>query len=144
MSADAREACTRMIVRTDADHCRRLATVGTVDKDLLALACTFCGRSQREVRKLIAGPHVYICDACVDLAEGVASTGTAAGTQLGAVHAVPEQDRWAGCAFCGKNRDRVTGLAALAAEVGGEGSGPAAICAECLSLCREIITEELA
>ena len=69
-------------------HRPALATVGTVDKDLLALACTFCGRSQREVRKLIAGPRVYICDACVDLTEGVASTGTAAGTQLGTVHAM--------------------------------------------------------
>jgi len=29
--------------------------------------CSFCGRSQAEVRKLIKGPGVYICDACVDL-----------------------------------------------------------------------------
>jgi ClpX C4-type zinc finger len=35
------------------------------------LACTFCGTSQYEVRKLIAGPGVYICDACVELAQGV-------------------------------------------------------------------------
>jgi ClpX C4-type zinc finger protein len=32
------------------------------------LACTFCGRSQRQTRKLIAGPGVYICDACAVLA----------------------------------------------------------------------------
>src|SRR5215472_5119419 len=31
------------------------------------LACTFCGKSQYEVRKLIAGPTVYICDGCVEL-----------------------------------------------------------------------------
>jgi ATP-dependent Clp protease ATP-binding subunit ClpX len=31
------------------------------------LRCSFCGKSQREVRKLIAGPSVYICDECVDL-----------------------------------------------------------------------------
>ena len=30
-----------------------------------ALTCSFCGRGQAEVRKLIAGPSVYICDACV-------------------------------------------------------------------------------
>lgn len=30
------------------------------------LYCTFCGKSQHEVRKLIAGPSVYICDECVD------------------------------------------------------------------------------
>lgn len=31
------------------------------------LYCSFCGKSQNEVRKLIAGPSVYICDECVDL-----------------------------------------------------------------------------
>ena len=31
------------------------------------LYCSFCGKSQHEVRKLIAGPNVYICDECVDL-----------------------------------------------------------------------------
>jgi hypothetical protein len=29
--------------------------------------CSFCGKSQHEVRKLVAGPAVYICDKCVDL-----------------------------------------------------------------------------
>src|SRR5438477_394294 len=31
------------------------------------LVCSFCGKSQDEVRKLIAGPTVYICDECIDL-----------------------------------------------------------------------------
>ncbi|MCB9742215.1 MAG: ATP-dependent Clp protease ATP-binding subunit ClpX [Alphaproteobacteria bacterium] len=31
------------------------------------LSCSFCGKSQKEVRKLIAGPSVYICDECVEL-----------------------------------------------------------------------------
>ena len=31
------------------------------------LVCSFCGKSQDEVRKLIAGPSVYICDECVSL-----------------------------------------------------------------------------
>ncbi len=31
------------------------------------LSCSFCGKSQREVRKLIAGPTVYICDECIKL-----------------------------------------------------------------------------
>jgi ClpX C4-type zinc finger len=30
------------------------------------LLCSFCGRSQEEVRKLVAGPGVYICDWCVE------------------------------------------------------------------------------
>ena len=29
--------------------------------------CSFCGKSQHEVKKLIAGPTVFICDECVDL-----------------------------------------------------------------------------
>ena len=31
------------------------------------LACSFCGKTQHQVVKLIAGPGVYICDQCVDL-----------------------------------------------------------------------------
>jgi ClpX C4-type zinc finger/Glyoxalase superfamily protein len=31
------------------------------------LYCSFCGKNQHEVRKLVAGPAVYICDGCVDL-----------------------------------------------------------------------------
>ncbi|MEN9243509.1 MAG: ClpX C4-type zinc finger protein, partial [Gloeomargarita sp. DG02_5_bins_242] len=31
------------------------------------LKCSFCGKSQEQVRKLIAGPGVYICDECVEL-----------------------------------------------------------------------------
>lgn len=31
------------------------------------LKCSFCGKSQKQVRKLIAGPGVYICDECIDL-----------------------------------------------------------------------------
>src|SRR5438552_12323512 len=35
------------------------------------LVCSFCGKSQDEVRKLIAGPTVYICDECVDLCNDI-------------------------------------------------------------------------
>src|ERR1700685_2821923 len=31
------------------------------------LKCSFCGKSQEQVRKLIAGPGVYICDECIEL-----------------------------------------------------------------------------
>ncbi|WP_440616539.1 ATP-dependent Clp protease ATP-binding subunit ClpX [Cysteiniphilum sp. 6C5] len=39
------------------------------------LYCSFCGKSQQEVRKLIAGPSVYICNECVTLCEGIIKTG---------------------------------------------------------------------
>ena len=31
------------------------------------LKCSFCGKTQKQVKKLIAGPGVYICDECIDL-----------------------------------------------------------------------------
>ncbi|MFM7499220.1 MAG: ClpX C4-type zinc finger protein, partial [Actinomycetota bacterium] len=31
------------------------------------LKCSFCGKSQKQVKKLIAGPGVYICDECIEL-----------------------------------------------------------------------------
>src|SRR5215468_10022721 len=35
------------------------------------LSCSFCGKGQREVRKLIAGPTVYICDECIKLCNDI-------------------------------------------------------------------------
>lgn len=37
------------------------------------LACSFCGKSAAEVSKLVAGPNVYICDACVAVAARIMS-----------------------------------------------------------------------
>jgi ATP-dependent Clp protease ATP-binding subunit ClpX len=31
------------------------------------LYCSFCGKSQHEVKKLIAGPSVFVCDECIEL-----------------------------------------------------------------------------
>ena len=36
-----------------------------------ALHCNFCGKSQKEVKKLIAGPGVYICDECIELCNDI-------------------------------------------------------------------------
>ncbi len=45
-------------------------TKGTGDSGKL-LYCSFCGKSQHEVRKLIAGPSVFICDECVELCNDI-------------------------------------------------------------------------
>ena len=37
------------------------------------LYCSFCGKSQHEVRKLIAGPNVFICNECVELCADIIS-----------------------------------------------------------------------
>lgn len=44
---------------------------GTGSKENKILYCSFCGKGQNEVRKLIAGPSVYICDECVDLCNNI-------------------------------------------------------------------------
>jgi ATP-dependent Clp protease ATP-binding subunit ClpX len=41
------------------------------DKNRQTLVCSFCNRTQEEVRKLIAGPSVYICDECIDLCNDI-------------------------------------------------------------------------
>jgi len=43
----------------------------TKSNDGKILYCSFCGKSQHEVRKLIAGPSVYICDECVELCNDI-------------------------------------------------------------------------
>jgi len=79
-----------------------------------------------------------------DLAVSVLTTGSTAETPLGLVRAVPEQEKRERCSFCGKHRQQLSGLAAIPAEAGGKFTGHTAICADCLSLCTEIITEQLA
>jgi ClpX C4-type zinc finger len=98
------------------------------------LSCSFCGKHQKQVQKLIAGPGVYICDECVERVHAVLTdpgrtvrTPIASIAQLGAEGA--EQ-----CSFCAKRRDRVAAVAS---------TGHALICNECLELCEEIISEEL-
>ncbi len=41
------------------------------NSDEKTLHCTFCGKSQHEVKKLIAGPSVFICDECIDLCNDI-------------------------------------------------------------------------
>ena len=43
----------------------------TENNDDKLLYCSFCGKNQNEVRKLIAGPSVYICNECIDLCNDI-------------------------------------------------------------------------
>jgi ATP-dependent Clp protease ATP-binding subunit ClpX len=45
------------------------------------LYCSFCGKSQHEVKKLIAGPSVFICDECIDLCNDIIRDELPAGTE---------------------------------------------------------------
>jgi hypothetical protein len=108
------------------------------------LACSFCGRRQRKTRKLVAGPDIYICEPCVELAETIIRTGQATETALGPLHGVPDTMPQRRCSFCGKRRHQVTALAASVGDPVGTYADEAAICAGCLALCREIHSEQLA
>ena len=61
-------------------------------------------------------------------------------TRVAELTAGPEQEPRAQCSFCGKRRDQVPGLVVSSAQT--ERKTPAAICAECLGLCTEILIEE--
>jgi ATP-dependent protease Clp ATPase subunit len=83
------------------------------------LHCSFCGRPQKKVAKLVAGPGVYICSGCVGLARGWPALDHPGRT----------------CSFCGQwNPDTARVVA----------RGTVAICGQCLDLCDQIIAEEQA
>ncbi|MBE9122000.1 ATP-dependent protease ATP-binding subunit ClpX [Tychonema sp. LEGE 07199] len=56
------------------------------------LKCSFCGKSQEQVRKLIAGPGVYICDECVDLCNEILDEELFDSSAVPAAAAVPKQE----------------------------------------------------
>jgi ATP-dependent protease Clp ATPase subunit len=103
------------------------------DGDLLS--CSFCGSSQKQVKKLIAGPGVYICDGCMRRAQAViAEPGRTASTPTATIQQVSAATGAEQCSFCGKHRHQVAAMAS---------AGDERICDECLELCDEIVSEEL-
>ena len=84
--------------------------------------CTWCDRPPSEVTKLVAGPNIYICDACVTAASGVER-----GTVTTGPLKLAKAER---CTFCHKR----PGDKRIVVK------GPDAhICSECLRVCREIM-----
>ena len=57
------------------------------------LKCSFCGKSQDQVRKLIAGPGVYICDECIDLCNEILDEELVEGHGHPAGRPAPETNR---------------------------------------------------
>ncbi|MES3037961.1 MAG: ATP-dependent Clp protease ATP-binding subunit ClpX [Bdellovibrionota bacterium] len=55
-----------------------------------SLRCSFCGKSQKEVKKLIAGPGTYICDECIDLCNDIISEEKDRETQVKGTFKVPK------------------------------------------------------
>ena len=61
-----------------------------MDRGQSALVCSFCGKSQDEVRKLIAGPEVYICDECIDLCNDIILEEVEEESSFGQLDSVPK------------------------------------------------------
>ena len=111
-------------------------------QDEVKLTCSFCGKTSQEVRKLISGPTVYICDECIKLSNKIIAE-KAQRTDLAPDETASPPKRQEGakesggllcCSFCGKNQRKVKTLIA----------GPTVyICDECIGLCNDIIAEEI-
>ncbi len=87
-------------------------------------ACSLCGRGGLEVEQLVAGPGVFICSRCIELAGGLLEDGN---RSAGLALLPPESGT--SCSFCRKSSKRAGRVVAGQA---------AAICAKCISLCEEI------
>ena len=61
-----------------------------IERGQSGLACSFCGASQEEVRKLIAGPGVYICDQCIDLCNDIILDEVEEETTVGKLAEIPK------------------------------------------------------
>ena len=85
---------------------------------LRPVTCSACGRMKAEVTQMIAGPHVYLCDGCVEQAA----------RQLSLRQPPPEGVR---CRFCRQLRAQVA-LTAV---------GSVTVCADCVGLMESILTE---
>ena len=64
---------------------------GTIEGEKL-LYCSFCGKSQHEVRKLIAGPSVFVCDECVDLCNDIIREETQEDLSEGPIRRLPNPE----------------------------------------------------
>ncbi len=55
-----------------------------------SLHCNFCGKSQKEVKKLIAGPGVYVCDECIELCNDIIYEDSLKSTSKASLDNVPK------------------------------------------------------
>ena len=66
----AGKAMLYAVIRTVPENLKRIQRdfhSPVVDDDGKVLDCSFCGKSQMDVTKLIAGPGVYVCNECIDI-----------------------------------------------------------------------------
>jgi hypothetical protein len=120
------EVCERVLSSTDEP-------ARTAMRRNPKLRCSFCNTSTTEVSRLIAGPNVYVCPACVAVAKGVASTGSAAPGPRSSMLRPAATTESHPCSFCSRT---MPGVASMVK------GGRARICADCIGLCDEILRSE--
>jgi hypothetical protein len=96
------------------------------------LACTFCKAPQDRVARLIAGPKIFICDSCVELAER-GLTAASAASACGSLELAGKTTK-VRCSFCGKRRAADRPILTCP---------DANICMDCLHVCRQIFLDSL-
>jgi hypothetical protein len=109
-----------------------------------AMTCAFCGSDGTRVQRLIAGPGVFICDRCVELAREVDGDHHQRANDLTTFVPVELTAPLASCSFCGRLRDHTEAMVQALPRQGVGGSGGIArdtwvsICRDCLLLCEEL------
>jgi hypothetical protein len=90
--------------------------------------CSFCGVSQFDTRKLVAGPGIWICERCIGSATRVATGSGTSAEDADRFSLVPRDNRGVRCNFCGRGLRRAPCIVT---------GGPHArtICNGCLELC---------
>jgi hypothetical protein len=100
---------------------RRIWRTRNATRDLI---CTWCGRPDSEVTKLIAGPDVFICESCIEAAERAMRGLPEAGLKRATGTAN------ARCAFCSRRRSQKRAIVVAPS---------ANVCDQCLRACRDIL-----
>jgi len=99
-------------------------------KEVTYIECSFCGKKQNDVAKLIAGPAVFICNECVD----DCSAALAEREPTGSITMLISKAAEAKCSFCGKSPIEVSGIV---------GVPTARICDQCIKICRDILSGDV-
>jgi ATP-dependent protease Clp ATPase subunit len=97
-------------------------------------SCAGCGRPKSDVRKIITGPGLAICDRCVESASAAIQR-PGPPWSLDAYDPSLKARKTKRCSFCGQDSEEVGGLVILA---------DGAICTKCVDLCVRIWAEERA
>lgn len=103
-----------------------------IDVHAEGVSCSFCDKSQHEVKKIISAPAAWICDECINLCNDIFAEKCPTGDEER--RRLPEKETNRTCSFCDRSVVRIMV----------SGSPKVAICDSCIDLCNEIIAEEVA